>query len=220
MARQQLSDLPREVMWRVIQFVDESHRVQCKMISRRWRNCATALTNAKGTLPNELLVGLVLQFLDEPDDGDRLRHIAKVWAAYLQRAAAAAMAAAGGGEEGADSLPPLLPGMPMGFGPATEPGPLDTTGRLPNELLESMFDYLDEDMTMNCASVARRWRSSAMELILTSFLSPILWAIPQGAVQNMMINLHPTDLTQVACVCQDWRQLAQDVPTLAPGVVD
>ena len=25
---------------------------------------------------------------------------------------------------------------------------------------------------------------------------------------------------QVACVCQDWRQLAQDVPTLAPGVVD
>ena len=36
-----------------------------------------------------------------------------------------------------------------------------------------------------------------MELILTSFLSPILWAIPQGAVQNMMINLHPTDLTQV-----------------------
>lgn len=97
---------------------------------------------------------------------DRLRHIAKVWAAYLQRAAAAAAAvataaamaaAAGGGEDGnADSLPPLLPGMPMGFGPATEPGPLDTTGRLPNELLESMFDYLDEDMTMNCASVARR----------------------------------------------------------------
>lgn len=42
-----------------------------------------------------------------------------------------------------------------------------------------------------------RWRSSAMELILTSFLSPILWAIPQGAVQNMMINLHPTDLAQV-----------------------
>lgn len=35
-----------------------------------------------------------------------------------------------------------------------------------------------------------------MELILTSFLSPILWAIPQGAVHNMMINLHPTDLTQ------------------------
>lgn len=76
MARQQLSDLPKEVMWRVIQFVDESHRVQCKMISRRWhlsalnrrRGKATALT-AKGTLPNELLVGLVIQFLDEPDDG-------------------------------------------------------------------------------------------------------------------------------------------------------
>lgn len=100
---------------------------------------------------------------------DRLRHIAKVWAAYLQRAAAAAtaaaaaaMAAAGGGEDGADSLPLLLPGMPMGFGPATEPGPLDTTGRLPNELLESMFDYLDEDMTMNCASVARRYLCRCM----------------------------------------------------------
>lgn len=25
---------------------------------------------------------------------------------------------------------------------------------------------------------------------------------------------------QVACVCQDWRQLAHDVPTLAPGLVD
>lgn len=37
-----------------------------------------------------------------------------------------------------------------------------------------------------------------MELILTSFLSPILWAIPQGAVHNMMINLHPTDLTQAS----------------------
>lgn len=36
-----------------------------------------------------------------------------------------------------------------------------------------------------------------MELILTSFLSPILWVIPQGAVHNMMTNLHPTDLTQV-----------------------
>lgn len=37
-----------------------------------------------------------------------------------------------------------------------------------------------------------------MELILTSFLSPILWVIPQGAVHNMMTNLHPTDLTQVS----------------------
>lgn len=76
MTRQQLSDLPKEVMWRVIQFVDESHRVQCKMISRKWqhfglnRGNATALrANRKGTLPNELLVGLVLQFLGEPDDG-------------------------------------------------------------------------------------------------------------------------------------------------------
>lgn len=50
------------------------------------------------------------------------------------------------------------PFLPLGvtFGPATEPGPLDKTGRLPNELLESMFDFLDEDQTMNCASVARR----------------------------------------------------------------
>ncbi|CAM9737872.1 unnamed protein product [Pylaiella littoralis] len=222
MARQQLSGLPKEVLWRVIQFVDESHRNQCKMISRHFGLNRSSLSGgsvlrAKGSIPNELLVGLVLQFLDEePDDGDRLRHIGKVWAAYLQRAAAAAIAATGGGDAGTVAYPPLG----MGFGPATEPGPLDTTGRLPNELLESMFDYLDEDMTMNCASVARRWRSSAMELILTSFLSPILWVIPQGAVHNVMTNLHPTDLTQVSCVCQDWRQLAQDVPTLAPGVVD
>lgn len=74
MARQQLSDLPKEVMWRVIQFVDESHRVQCKMISRRWQhfgfNSGSVLRRGGGgTLPNELLVGLVLQFLDEPDDG-------------------------------------------------------------------------------------------------------------------------------------------------------
>lgn len=52
-------------------------------------------------------------------------------------------------------------------------------------------------MVMMMINHSDRWRSSAMELILTSFLSPILWAIPQGAVQNMMINLHPTDLTQV-----------------------
>lgn len=91
---------------------------------------------------------------------DRLRHIARVWAAYVAQsrvtaaaaAAAAAIAASGGHEEGAISFLPLG----VSFGPATEPGPLDTTGRLPNELLESMFDYLDEDMTMNCASVARR----------------------------------------------------------------
>lgn len=44
-----------------------------------------------------------------------------------------------------------------------------------------------------------RWRSSAMELILTSFLSPILWVIPQGAVHNICSNLHPTDISQVTC---------------------
>lgn len=87
---------------------------------------------------------------------DGLRHIAKVWASYLQRTAAAAVAAAGGGG-GEEGTSPLHPPLALGFGPATEPGPLDTTGRLPNELLESMFDYLDEDMTMNCASVARRY---------------------------------------------------------------
>lgn len=68
-------------------------------------------------------------------------------------AAAAAVSASGGGSEGMVPFPPL--GL-LSFGPATEPGPLDTTGRLPNELLESMFDFLDEDMTMSCASVARR----------------------------------------------------------------
>ena len=47
--------------------------------------------------------------------------------------------------------------MGVSFGPATEPGPLDKTGRLPNELLESMFAFLDEDMTMSYASVARRF---------------------------------------------------------------
>ncbi|CAM9350358.1 unnamed protein product [Ectocarpus sp. 8 AP-2014] len=216
--------LPKEVMWRIIQFVDDSS--QLRATSSRWKHVGRGnssmetVLRAKGSIPNELLVGLVLQFLDEPDAGDRLRHIAKVWAAYLQRVAATAATvtatAGGSGEEGMVPFPPLG----MSFGPATEPGPLDTTGRLPSELLESMFDYLEEDMTVNCASVARRWRASAMELILTSFLSPILWVIPQGAVQNMMTNLHPTDLTQVACVCQDWRQLAQDVPALAPGVVD
>ena len=36
-----------------------------------------------------------------------------------------------------------------------------------------------------------------MELILTSFLSPILWVIPQGAVHNICSNLHPTDISQV-----------------------
>ena len=76
----QLSGLPKEVMWRVIQFVDESHRVQCKMISRRWQHFGLSRGNSSSchaagggrsccVLPNELLVGLVLQFLGEPDDG-------------------------------------------------------------------------------------------------------------------------------------------------------
>lgn len=89
---------------------------------------------------------------------DPLRHIARVWATYLAQSraaatAAAAVSAAGFGRDGLVSLPLLG----LSFGPATEPGPLDKTGRLPNELLESMFDFLDEDMTMSCASVARRY---------------------------------------------------------------
>lgn len=91
-----------------------------------------------------------------------------MWAAYLAQtrvrvAAAAAGAAAaasvssskGTGCGGTPGTGPFLP-LGIAFGPETEPGPLDTTGRLPNELLESMFDFLDEDQTMNCASVARR----------------------------------------------------------------
>lgn len=94
---------------------------------------------------------------------DPLRHIARVWATYLAQSRAAATAAAaiastGYGSDGLASLPLLG----LSFGPATEPGPLDKTGRLPNELLESMFDFLDEDMTMNCASVARRYVRSLM----------------------------------------------------------
>ncbi|CAN0476331.1 unnamed protein product, partial [Ectocarpus sp. 12 AP-2014] len=179
--------LPKEVMWRIIQFVDDSS--QLRATSSRWKHVGRGnssmetVLRAKGSIPNELLVGLVLQFLDEPDaglylvwvegacfnwklgsSGDSsqinssrgLRHIAKVWAAYLQRVAATAATvtatAGGGGEEG--MVP--FPSLGMSFGPATEPGPLDTTGRLPSELLESMFDYLEEDMTVNCASVARR----------------------------------------------------------------
>lgn len=94
---------------------------------------------------------------------DPLRHIARVWATYLAQsraaaAAAAAVSAAGYGRDGLVSLPLLG----LSFGPATEPGPLDKTGRLPNELLESMFDFLDEDMTMSCASVARRYVRALM----------------------------------------------------------
>lgn len=79
MTRQQLSGLPKEVLWRVIQFVDESHRNQCKMISRHFglnrsssslSGGGSVLRRSKGSIPNELLVGLVLQFLEEePDDG-------------------------------------------------------------------------------------------------------------------------------------------------------
>ncbi|CAM9778230.1 unnamed protein product, partial [Ectocarpus fasciculatus] len=155
--------LPKEVMWRIIQFVDDSSQLRAtssrwkKHVGRRGNSSMETVLRSKGSIPNELLVGLVLQFLDEPDAGDRLRHIAKVWAAYLQRVAATAATvtatAGGGGEEGMVPFHPL--GMGMSFGPATEPGPLDTTGRLPSELLESMFDYLEEDMTVNCASVAR-----------------------------------------------------------------
>lgn len=95
-----------------------------------------------------------------------MRHIAKVWSSYLDKtrvaaaAAAAAVSSTGGVSEdeagqASDGDVPFLP-LGISFGPDTEPGPLDRTGRLPNELLESMFDFLDEDQTMNCASVARR----------------------------------------------------------------
>lgn len=52
--------------------------------------------------------------------------------------------------------PSLFSPLGISFGPAAEPGPQDKTGLLPNELLGSMFDFLDEDQTMNCATVARR----------------------------------------------------------------
>lgn len=42
-----------------------------------------------------------------------------------------------------------------------------------------------------------------MELILTSFLSPILWVIPQGTVHKICSNLHPTDISQVYPVFTD-----------------
>lgn len=104
-----------------------------------------------------------------------MRHIARVWSEYLAQsriASAAATAAASASVSGTavganrpagssgfleEGVSPAMVALGMNFGPETEPGPLDSTGRLPNELLESMFDYLDEDMTMNCASVARRW---------------------------------------------------------------
>lgn len=103
---------------------------------------------------------------------DARRYITRVWASYVAQSrllaaaaatsATAAVAATAGasrtglpdgvGDIGAGSLPAPT----FQFGLETEPGPLDQTGQLPNELLESMFDYLDEDQTMNCASVARR----------------------------------------------------------------
>ena len=45
-----------------------------------------------------------------------------------------------------------------------------------------------------------RWRASAMELILTSFLSPIMWVIPNRTVHKIYSNLHPTDISQVRLV--------------------
>lgn len=76
-AVKQLSELPKEVMWRVLGFVDESHRAHCAAVDRRWSSVGKRRGNssigrgmrARGSIPNELLVGLVLQFLDEPDNG-------------------------------------------------------------------------------------------------------------------------------------------------------
>lgn len=74
----QLPDLPKEVMWRVLGFVDESHRAHCAAVARRWSNFGGSRAGnssmglwrrAKGSMPNELLVGLVIQFLDESDEG-------------------------------------------------------------------------------------------------------------------------------------------------------
>lgn len=74
----QLRELPKEVMWRVLGFVDESHRAHCAAVARRWSkfggsragNSSMGLSRrARGSIPNELLVGLVIQFLDESDEG-------------------------------------------------------------------------------------------------------------------------------------------------------
>lgn len=65
--------LPKEVMWRIIQFVDDSS--QLRATSSRWKHVGRGnssmetVLRSKGSIPNELLVGLVLQFLDEPDAG-------------------------------------------------------------------------------------------------------------------------------------------------------
>ena len=77
-AAKQLSELPKEVMWRVLGFVDESHRGHCAAVDRRWSSVGKRRGNSsmgrglrsRGSIPNELLVGLVLQFLDEPDNAD------------------------------------------------------------------------------------------------------------------------------------------------------
>lgn len=77
-AAKQLSELPKEVLWRVLGFVDESHRAHYAAVDRRWSNFGGSRGNsatmarglrARGSIPNELLVGLVLQFLDDPDEG-------------------------------------------------------------------------------------------------------------------------------------------------------
>lgn len=76
----QLSNMPKEVMWRVLGFVDESHLAHCAAVARRWSHFGggrvsphmgrtRGILGARGGIPNELLVGLVVQFLDEPNDG-------------------------------------------------------------------------------------------------------------------------------------------------------
>lgn len=90
----QLSNLPKECMWRVLGYVDETHRAHCAAVARRWShfekgrrnlrrislasvhsaNLGSAMSgrrraSAVRPMPKGLLVGLVLQFLDEPDDG-------------------------------------------------------------------------------------------------------------------------------------------------------
>ncbi|CAM9514433.1 unnamed protein product [Discosporangium mesarthrocarpum] len=210
--------MPKEVMWRVLGFIDESQGRYWAAVARRWL-LARAREDAQRELSNSPFlpqipsvpraVGLdvpsdngmpsmALDFLD-PQDRSHIPHLARAWAAYLSNARGGAVVT------GEVDLAVL------GFVPDAGPDPLDATGRLPNELLERMFDYLDEDQTLHCATVARRWRSSAMELILASILSPILWAIPDGAVRCICSNLHPNDIEQVACVCQDWRQLALEL---------
>lgn len=77
-----LSNFPKEVMWRVLGFVDETHRAHCAAVARKWSHFGRRVPRSAGgrlgivrrtstvrPMPNELLVGLIMQFLDEPDDG-------------------------------------------------------------------------------------------------------------------------------------------------------